>query len=253
MQGELDRHKSDKDKCIERLDRIKDINDADEYIHELTEAIKELFMERTSFVKNSDNNKARDEFFKLLEFRIRKLYVFNMCEGKPADNIEFIGTGHTSLAFRIGDEVLKIGKTDINGSRRQTLRFDCLLPLSVDECYQVGENEYYTIMVSPFVDTNDISEENLYEVYKALRDKGYIWNDPRPDNAGRLIRDYEVNDVTHKKGDLVIIDLEDLAYVGEITPDIVLEELAISSYNSRTYGFETRYIEEKARKNGSSK
>ena len=57
----------------------------------------------------------------------------------------------------------------------------------------------------------------------------------------------------YKKGDLVVIDLDDIAYVGEETSDIILEEISMMSYNRNVYRFETRYIEEKEKNNKKSK
>ena len=42
----------------------------------------------------------------------------------------------------------------------------------------------------------------------------------------------------------MIIDLEDFAYVGEFTPDIILDEICYTAYNGNVYKFETRYISE---------
>ena len=68
------------------------------------------------------------------------------------------------------------------------------------------------------------------------------WNDPKRENVGRIIQDIEHNGHYYKTGDLVIIDF---AYVGEITPEEVLAEIAWTSYNSKTYEYEMRYIREK--------
>jgi hypothetical protein len=115
--------------------------------------------------------------------------------------------------------------------------------------FKVDDNEYYRVEMCPVVDTKTpIDEEELYDVYKRIRDEGYIWNDPDTKNLGRIIHSFEYNNHMYESGSIVVFDLEDFAYVGEVTSDEILEEIAIASYNSRTYRFETRYINEKSKK-----
>ena len=143
--------------------------------------------------------------------------------------------------------VLKVGKSD-SKSRIQFLQgLQPLIPvISYDE-EKIDEREYYSIQVSPYVETNNLSEEELYQTYKTLRKTGYIWNDPTPMNTGRFMNDFDYQGHHYHEGDLVIIDLEDLAFVGEEISDDVLDEISISSYNPRTYRYETRYIDEKGK------
>ena len=247
MNNEIERHKKDADKYRELFNSLNEITELDQYINKFIATISVILAERTMFVDNSNNDVEINKFYKILKEHVKKLYIDNSCIGNPSDNIEFIGTGHTSLAFRIGNNVLKVGKTPDDKKKRKNKISNCLVPLLVDECYKVAEKEFYTIEIAPLVDTKDISEEELYSAYKSLRRQGYIWNDPRPDNVGRIMSDCEINGTKYKKGDLVIIDLEDIAFVGETTSDEILEEISISSYNRRTYSYETRYIEERSR------
>ena len=227
-------------KYKELFNKLKSIKDKKEYLDELIKLIEQILYERTWFVKNSSNSDLRKKFFDFLKLKIEEL-------SKESD-IEFIGCGHTSLAFKIGDIVIKVGKEDNNHMQKRNYSYDCLIPVFFNQYFKVDEKEYYTIQISPLVSIDNITEEELYETYKRLRNYGYIWNDPTFDNVGRIIKDIEFNGHLYKKGDIVILDLEDLAYVGEETPDIVLEEIAIAGYNQKTYVYETRYIEEKKSK-----
>ncbi len=212
-----------------------DKND-ERYIDKLLIVIKQILLERNTFVQSSSNDNEREEFYRFLKEELLKY---------DKKDIEFIASGHSSLTFRINDKVLKVGKSKID-EKKYRKKFPCLIPLFVDECLKIDAQEYYTLQVSPYVDTLDIDKEDVYSTYKRLRDLGYIWNDPTLDNTGRMISDLEYNGIKYKKGDLVIIDLEDLAYVGlEETPDYILEEISVSSYNRDVYNFEMRYIEEK--------
>ena len=146
------------------------------------------------------------------------------------------------MAFRIGDNVLKIGKSR---TKNQSYEFQCLIPVFFSYDQEISSCEYYSVELTPLVDSKNITDEDTYEAYKQLRTLGYIWNDPSPKNIGKIINPIECYNNVYEKGDIVIIDLEDFAYVGEVTPEWVIDELAFSSYNQKTYTYEMRYIEEK--------
>ncbi len=89
-----------------------------------------------------------------------------------------------------------------------------------------GQKIYLT--VTPRVGTSNITKEDVYTVYKKVRDLGLVWTDPSVNNIGRLLEDnitnfknfgpvpYENlgyidslgNDIILKKGDLVILDTD---------------------------------------------
>ena len=206
------------------------------YIDNFINLISNLLIERDSFVNNSSNDGKRVEFYSIL-----KKILIDECVGDVG--INYLSSGHSSLAFRIKNKVIKIGKT--NGDNKRLKKdFPCTIPLFLDECYRIDEKEYYTIQLSLYVDTSNISVEDVYQAYFNLRKIGYIWNDPTVDNVGRIIEDFDYNGYHYSKGDIVIIDLEDFAYVGEFTPDIILDEICYTAYNGNVYKFETRYISE---------
>ena len=225
----------------EQFEELKKFKNNEEYLEHFINLIKHILSKRTIFVKNSTNDELREDFFNSL----KEVFLDIFSNKNMSENIEFIGCGHTSLAFKIGKNVLKVGKVNNNNSKYK--EFNCAVPLFLNKTFKVDTREYYTIQLSPYVESVDITEEELYGVYKDLRTEGYIWNDPTFENIGRIVEDIETENHTYKKGDLVIRDLEDFAYVGEDTPDIVLDEIGYNSYNSRTYRFETRYLEEKGK------
>ena len=223
------------------FDSLKQIKDNERYLDEFVNLVSKILYSRSSFVKNSDNDFLRKDFYKNLRNKLS-----NISEKIGNLEIDFIGCGHSSLVFKIGDEVLKIGKVSSNFKKSKPLKFKCLIPVFYSDCFEVSDNEFYTIQISPFVEVGEFSDEDVYFAYKALRKEGYIWNDPTKENIGRIIRDVETDSFSYKAGDIVIIDLEDLAYVGEDIPDYILDEIAFSSYNKNVYAFEMRYISEKA-------
>lgn len=224
--------------------KLNELDDND-YLNELTVLISKIMYERDRYVKNSDNDALRRDFYRILRHKLEDFCVTK----KGLTKVELIGCGHTSLAIRIDDKVLKVGKVNNLNSMNQNLDFKCLIPNFYEEAFKISDKEYYTLQLSPMVDTMSINDEDVYEAYKELRKNGYIWNDPTKDNIGRVINDFNFNERIYKAGDIVIIDLEDLAYVGrgEIS-DEVLEEISMMSYNRDVYNFEVRYTEEELKK-----
>ena len=231
---------------------FKELNqyeDEKKYIDELIKLISKILYERTTFVKNSNNDSLRNEFYNKLKEIIKRIYSNykgrNDLNNNITSTIEYIGCGHTALVFRIGDVVLKIRKESFIQPSKKIYNFSCVIPVFYNKCFEVDRNENYILQITPLVDTNIKDEEEVYNEYKKLRKLGYIWNDPELENIGKIKKDVTVNGITYKKGDYVIIDTEDFAFVGEVTPESILDEIAYTSYNQKTYVYETRYINEK--------
>ena len=232
----------------EYFDSLKTEKDNDKFLNNFIELLKKTFYERNTFVKNSDNDDKRDEFFNYLKTFIKDSYDSYLARSKNnislSDYIDYLGCGHTSLVFSIGDNVLKISKLSYSYSFNGINKYDCLIPVLYDKKFKVDEKEYYSITLTPMVKMKDFSDEEIYSLYKRLRINGYIWNDPLKENMGIMDSDFVINDISYKKGDVVIIDLEDLAYVGKSVSDDVLDEISMMSYNRKVYIYETRYIDE---------
>lgn len=138
-------------------------------------------------------------------------------------DIEYLDSGFYSNVYKIGDKVLKIGSErkafNISNSRyflkpiyRQNVR-------SLD-----AKKVLFCIEITECVNTDNITEEDVYTVYKELRDQGLIWTDCKRSNLGRLKKDNRIyfdgitkvsknstgylddNNEVLKKGELVIID-----------------------------------------------
>lgn len=200
-----------------------------EYINRLVIVISEILYERISFVRNSNNNLKRQEFFDYLKTKIIEICDKNKIK---ANTITYIGCGHTSIVLKLGDYALKVSKESSDNTKFKINNLPVLIPVYLKESFKVSENEYYSLQLSPLVNTDNLTEEDVYEAYKRAREKGYIWNDPKIENIGRI------------NNNIFIIDLEDLAYVGKTISDELLEEIAMTSYNRNTYIYEERYTKE---------
>ena len=107
-------------------------------------------------------------------------------EKRWVDIKEMVG-GAYSIPYKIGSKILKIGqrggKYEIPNHRRllqPLLRLDLI------------EKEHISLEVEEKVKTVKVSDEELYKMYKEVRDAKIILADFKPDNIGRLIKPNKV-------------------------------------------------------------
>ena len=185
-------------------------------------------------------------------------------EGKQFCDVQKIGEGVYSQTFKVGGKVIKVGAPretyNIPNHRR------ILQPLARINLTNQYQESIGTIEVTDEVDTskdtlNKITKEDLYRIYKELRDDGIIWGDPKINNLGILKGDnvptmnrrpLQVNPVSTgfindlkkvkplSKGDIVIVDT-DYLYRQE-------QKNKKGNKDSYVFEFEKRYQEEKRKK-----
>lgn len=247
-------------KIRELFESLKVYSDnKDIYISKIIENVMFILINRRA-VKTDNLDKRRIESFSnYIKDILNQLYE-DYIERKGSKNnvgqdIEYVGLGFTFITFRVGDNVIKFGKSE-QTIPPTTLESRYQVPLYIRESYEITNRIHFRVEVAPYVDTSNITYEDLYKTYSNIRDLGYIWNDPKEENMGRIINvdGCKIGGKTYlpsqqlKKGDLVLIDLDDIAYVGEETSDIILEEISTMSYNKNVYIFETRHMKEKGEK-----
>lgn len=222
----------------EAVDKIKtSIGNNEDYLDNTVDIIlKDIYGDY-----NSDSFKVGKDTIKIL--------IKEICgnEKKNYGDIEYIGRGTFSYVIGIGDKVLKIGK------KRNAPSFPnnpyIIAPL-LRENITIDKNNNLFLEVTEKVDTKcEISDEELYTLYKNLRQLGLVWTDMAKRNIGRLIKDnyihwdttIEPNDsslelgerrgnTVLKKGQLVILDADHL-YDERSTK--AKKELAVSEYEKR--------------------
>lgn len=165
-----------------------------------------------------------------------KFVVDELCknENVSISDIEFLGEGAYSNAYGIGDKVLKISLM------RET-------PIFPNNPYivkpllrrRISNDDFgFFIEVTEKVDTNSfVSDKEIYDLYKKIRNLGLIWVDTAIENVGRLKRDNIIHwkdnisptseslylddkvgeDIVLKKGDLVLMDADFIYNEDEIT------------------------------------
>ena len=129
----------------------------------------------------------------------------------------------------------------------------------------INEDLSFFIEVNEKVDTKtDISTEELYDLYKKLRDIHLIWTDVSTKNVGRLLKDNKVSwreelpltdevlgfekyrgEEQLKKGDIVILD-NDFIFDEDTLEDIEWSKTPLANV------FEVRYAFEQEKKNKGS-
>ena len=177
-------------------------------------------------------------------------------EKKSLSEINIIGEGTYSTVIGLGNKVIKIGTTRMNKVYPNNPYINAIL---LRKEFTIKDKLSIFVEVNEKVDTKtEITEEELYQLYKKIRELGLIWLDVGYRNVGRLIQDNKIHWEKNlnpsneaiglseyigkeelKKGDIVIIDNDYIFREHEI--DKVKN---ISSF--RTFKrFEKRYQEEK--------
>lgn len=197
-------------------------------------------------------------------------------------DIEILGRGSYSSSYKIGQFIFKIG--DIRQTEaipyhrrilqpiiRQDVTYDYEKELYIEIQNEVDNKWYENMTVGEI-------EEELYTIYKEMREDGIAWTDIKKENVGRLIRPNKTNyytetlegDVKDKKtlktverelqvnddsvgiferkteeclqpGELVILDTD---YIFK-EEDIDIEEDMKMRIRPKYMRFEQRYIKEK--------
>ena len=166
------------------------------------------------------------------------------------NNLEYIDKGAFSNVYCLGNKIIKIG------IKRITPTFPnnpyIIKPL-LRRKFEIGYNANIYIEICEKIKTNCCNEEDMYEIYKNLRELGLIWNDPKLSNIGRLIKDNKIHwnkklkpsdkalmlnryrgNVELKANEIVICDAD--AILDEKNPGICMR---------RIENFEKRYQKEK--------
>lgn len=168
------------------------------------------------------------------------LLVEDICrnEGCSFKDIQYIATGGYSKVFEIGDKILKIS-TD-----RKTIKIPdnpyIIRPLL--RCF-LADNLFVEVTEKAQV-CDDISNEELYELYKKLRDFGIIWTDVNKRNVGRLIKDNKIywrdNIIPNSKClNLVDRDFNNYLKKGEL---VVIDSDCMYSIDNFKHSFEDSYF-----------
>lgn len=140
----------------------------------------------------------------VLQATITKL-LEELCEHENVEikDIEYAGSGFFNFNIKIGKFVLKLGK-NVKIKGKNEIPYDKRILKPIIRQFNNPENKQGVaniyLEVQNLVDDNwyiGLSEgeikEQLYVVYKDLRDRGKRWTDIKPENVGRLLRPNKEN------------------------------------------------------------
>lgn len=149
------------------------------------------------FIKQTYNDIEDITTLKMLEFFYKR---FMEKQGLKISDIELIGKGEYSKSYKIGGFVLKFGEERKNKTIPYHRRI--LQPLVRQETNPNNKNNFY-IEIQNAVDnkwydgmTEEEIQEELYKIYKEMRNKGIVWTDIKKENVGRLIKPNKTNYTT---------------------------------------------------------
>ena len=217
--------------------------------------ITDYFLKRQEFIKNGYIKKKEIDTTNINYIIEQLLKEIIKYDNTPPSEIDHTYGGY-SIVFMTNTKVLKIGDT------RETEKFPdnpyIVKPL-IRRTISNNNDESYFIEVTEKVqklNNGEISEEDIYQLYKNLRDLGIVWTDTEAKNMGKLIKDNIIHwdktlsdestkqnfdgkrgDFVLKKGDFVLLDADYLFKVGDNN--------ILYPNGSRAKEFEERYKKEK--------
>ena len=231
----------------------------DDEINEYIDTHPDLIIHEIALFDNliNDDDIEKEKYTSFLKQLVEELL---QNEKLNYHDIEYLDSGYYSKVYKIGDKVLKIG----NERKRFNIPFNkrFLKPLYRQNISSLdGEKTLFCIEITECVDTNNITSDDVYQVYKELRDEGLIWTDCKRSNLGRLKKDNKIyfdgitsvsknstgylddNSEILKKGELVIIDND---YIFKETEFFDLYDGDYSSFAFEIFKkYENRYNREK--------
>ena len=214
---------------------LKNFDEICDYDFETREPILEYLKKNTNRIIDEELERIKHSIlYKMLEIRSNiKIEEFNEFanlikettknEGLTLFDIKKINNGSYSTVYRVGSKIIKIGHR-----RRIDNIVDNNRILLPDTLVKLHSN---IIEVTDYIEgKSDFSKDEIYEVYKELRDQGVVWLDPTKDNLRRIdeetlkkqekksesrdrlpfIKNRRFINKPLKTNDLVIIDLDHL-------------------------------------------
>ena len=224
---------------------------ADRIVHEELERIKHSIIYNMLEVRYNIKIGEFNEIANLFEETAKN-------EGLTLFDIKKIDYGSYSTIYRIGSKIIKIGCR-----RRIDEIVDNNRILLPDTLLKIHSN---IIEITDFIDgKSNFSTEEIYEVYKELRDQGVVWLDPTKDNLKRIdeenlkkqekksesrdkypfIKNRKFRNRQLRTNDLVIIDLDHMVDENDRVSIYEATEYLREDILSTREKFEKRYLLEK--------
>lgn len=251
-----------KEKVMKYIDKY-----IDEYNNYLAEHMREIVEINTIYDKTKEisqelKEQALEDNQHVVDMLMMILDEVCKNEGVTYKDIKYAGGGFYSHAYQVGDKIIKIGHI------REQFEFPnnpyIITPLLRKRIPIKNSNvDELIIEIQERVELlkeGNYTDEEIYELYKKLREIGLIWFDVEPRNIGRLLKDNvihwndeiaQIDDVLGfepkrgsrvlKAGELVILDA-DFIFDFKKAPIKYFEYDWSHTFNQRRY--ESRYQRE---------
>lgn len=172
---------------------------------------------------------------------------------KNITDIEYFRSGSICKTYKVGDFVIKVGKKWF----QEKIPNDEALLYPV--CRKYIRELDIAIIISYYGETENLYNEDAYQLFKEIRNRGNNWIDVKKENIVRLLQDnnsygFEVEPETigfvgktkekKKKGEIVICDLEAL-YKEDEVPWATIEDTFNSVILDEHKMYESRYQRER--------
>lgn len=132
--------------------------------------------------------------------------------GGTIKNIKLVHNGQDALVFECEGEIIKLITLDYGANKLSShiANCDAILRLNSEYCLDIkgkNQNVKITILTEKRLNTENITQADVYDMYFKLRDDGYLWNDPRKENLGR-----------NELGKLLLFDYGQIIYINALDP-----------------------------------
>lgn len=133
--------------------------------------------------------------------------------GGTMRNIRLSHIGKDAIVFECENEIIKLTTLDFGTNKLSghIANCDAILRLNTEYCLDIkGKNKdvKITILTEKKLNTENITQADVYDVYLKLREDGYLWNDPRKENLGR-----------NEYGKVLLFDYGQVIYINSLEPE----------------------------------
>lgn len=153
-------------------------------------------------------------------------------EGKKIDEVETVGMGNSANVLRIGNFVMKFQDSRKNDRIKYHPRVLQPVVRTAVYDYENGNKndkpsmyiEMYNIVRTNWYDElsqEEINEE-LYKIYREMREDGVVWTDIKKENVGKLIKDNKANYTI--KGEELKVEDESIGIYGRNKEGKILQK-----------------------------
>lgn len=172
------------------------------------------------------------------------------------DTLHYLQHGYYSYAARVGDLVLKVGN-----ARNTNDDFQISQKAFTYAKFNYEEDDI-CIQLMDYVENKDITQEDVYMVYKKLRDEHIIWTDTRESNIGRQVENrkrrfplpnekakemLQISSEIDVSDSIVLLDIDYLYDQKDENIKAIMYPILAGDFKiSHTYDYEIRYQLEKS-------